>query len=64
MKVFKKSQITADNFIEQFIREMKIQLYLNNPNIVKMYGYFDDLSFIYILLEVALEGTLYKFLEN
>ncbi len=62
MKVFKKSQIQADNFIEQFIREMKIQLFLNNANIIKMYGYFDDLSFIYILLEVAFEGTLYKFL--
>jgi len=64
MKVFKKSQIIADNFIDQFIREMKIQMFLNHPNIVKMYGYFDDLSFIYILLEVATEGTLYKFLEN
>ena len=43
---------------------MKIQLYLNHPNIIKMYGYFDDLSYIYVLLEVAFEGTLYQFLEN
>ena len=50
MKVYKKSQIQADNFIEQFIREIKIQLFLNHPNIIKMFGYFDDLSFIYILL--------------
>ncbi len=39
--------------MEQFIREMKIQLFLNHPNIIKMYGYFDDLSSIYILLEAA-----------
>lgn len=43
---------------------MKIQLYLNHPNIIKMYGYFDDLSYIYVLLEVAFEGTLYQYLEN
>ncbi len=41
---------------------MKIQMYLNNPNVIKMYGYFDDLSFIYILLEVAFDGSLYRFL--
>lgn len=29
-----------------------------------MYGYFDDLSYIYVLLEVAFDGTLYQFLEN
>ncbi len=50
--------------MEQFIREMKIQLFLNHPNIIKMYGYFDDLSFFYILLEVAIEGTLYSFLAS
>ncbi len=39
-------------------------MYLNHPHIIKMYGYFDDLSFIYILMEVALDNTLFKFLEN
>lgn len=43
---------------------MKIQFYLNHPNVIKMYGYFDDLSYIYVLLEVAFDGTLYQFLEN
>jgi serine/threonine protein kinase len=28
--------------IEQFIQEVKIHLFLNHPNIVKMYGYFHD----------------------
>ena len=50
MKVFKKSQIKSDNFVDQLIREMKIQLFLNHPNIIKMYGYFDDLPYIYVLI--------------
>jgi len=28
--------------LDQFIQELKIQLYLNHPNIVKMYGYFSN----------------------
>jgi aurora kinase, other len=50
MKVFKKAQIREDEFMDQFIREMKLQLYMNHPNVIKMYGYFDDLSNIYILM--------------
>lgn len=33
---------------------------MNHPNIIKMYGYFDDSMNIYIILEVALGGQLYK----
>lgn len=28
--------------VEQFSRELKIQSFLNHPNIVKVFGYFDD----------------------
>ena len=30
--------------------EMKMQLYLNHPNILKLYGYFDDAESIYLIL--------------
>jgi serine/threonine protein kinase len=64
MKVFKKAQITNDKFIDQFIREMKIQSYLNHPNVIRLYGYFDDAANIYVLIELACDGTLFKFLED
>ncbi|TXH58747.1 MAG: hypothetical protein E6Q89_03005 [Bacteroidia bacterium] len=35
---------------EQFIRELKIQAYLNHPNIIKMYGFFEDQFNIYIIM--------------
>lgn len=28
--------------MDQFIQELKIQLYLNHPKLVKIYGYFAD----------------------
>jgi myosin-light-chain kinase len=34
-------------------------MFLNHPNIVKMYGCFDDASNIYIILEVGMGGQLF-----
>jgi serine/threonine protein kinase len=46
------------------MRELKIQAFLNHPNIVGMYGCFDDKESVYILLEVAPEGQLYSKLKQ
>ena len=45
---------------DQFMQEIKISLYLNHPNIVKMYGCFSDADNIYIMLEYMEEGSLYR----
>lgn len=50
--------------MDQFIREVKIQMYLNHPNIIKMYGCFDDKQHIYIVLEVGIGGQLYQQLKR
>lgn len=34
-------------------------MFLNHPNIVKMYGCFEDASNIYIILEVGMGGQLF-----
>lgn len=39
-------------------------MYLNHPNIIKMYGYFDDEKNIYIILEVGTGGQLYHYLKK
>jgi len=39
-------------------------MYLNHPNIIKMYGYFDDEKNIYIILEVGTGGQLYHHLKK
>jgi serine/threonine protein kinase len=45
---------------EQFAQEIKLNLYLSHPNIVRMFGCFSDLEHIYILMEYMEEGSLYK----
>lgn len=37
-----KRRILKDNFVTQFIRELKIQSFLDHSNIIKVYGYFQD----------------------
>jgi aurora kinase len=46
--------------LDQFVQEIKINLFANHPNIVKMYGFFSDRTYIYILMEYMEEGSLYK----
>lgn len=39
-------------------------MYLNHPNIIRMYGYFHDHTNIYIILEVGTSGQLFKQLKK
>lgn len=37
---------------------------LDHPNITKLYGFFDDKDFIYLLLELGSEGQLYRIIKE
>ena len=50
--------------MEQFVMEIKLQFFLNHPNILKLYGVFDDEEHIYLILEYMEDGTLYNQLKK
>lgn len=50
--------------IDQFIQEIKIQLCLNHPKLVKVYGYFADAEHFYMLVEYMEEGCLYSIMKK
>lgn len=62
--MIEKRLLIEEDITEQFIRELKIQQFLNHPNIIKMYGYFADETYIYIILEVGTGGQLYHQLKR
>lgn len=37
---------------------------INHPNVIKVYGFFDDLLHFYILMECALDGPLTQALKK
>ena len=59
-----KELIREENIEEPFVREIKIQMYLNHPNIVKLYGFFHDSENIYLIMESCLDGQLFKLMKE
>mmetsp|Transcript_10494 Transcript_10494/g.17641 ORF Transcript_10494/g.17641 Transcript_10494/m.17641 type:complete len:281 (-) Transcript_10494:832-1674(-) len=64
IKVIKKRQLLKAGVEHQLRREIEIQSHLRQKNILRMFGYFWDESRIYIILEFAPGGELYKQLTN
>lgn len=64
LKVLFKKQIQRDNVEHQVRREIEIQSHLRHPNILRLYGFFHDPARIYLILEYAPKGALYKELQN
>ena len=50
--------------LDQFIQELKINTFASHPNIVKMFGFFSDKTYFYILMEYMEEGSLYKHIKT
>lgn len=64
LKVLHKAQLIKDDMAHQLRREIEIQANLNHKNILKMYHYFFDADRIYMVLEYAPRGELYKLLTK
>ena len=47
-----------------FRREIEIQSHLRHPNILRLFGYFYDECRVYLILEFAPKGELYKNLKE
>lgn len=44
--------------------EIKMQLYFNHKNILGLYGFFDDETYVYLVLEYMEEGTLFNHMKK
>lgn len=64
IKVIKKSQLLKSGVEHQLRREIEIQSNLRQKNVLRMFGYFFDATRIYLILEYAPGGELYKILQS
>ncbi|KAH9831367.1 kinase-like protein [Rhodofomes roseus] len=60
LKTLYKSEIVQSRVEKQIRREIEIQQNLRHPNILRLYGYFHDEKRIFLMLEFAGKGELYK----
>lgn len=51
LKQIKKDSIAKNKMQEQLLMQIKMQFYLNHPNILKLYGVFNDEENIYLILQ-------------
>eukprot|EP01147_Barroeca_monosierra_P006804 gene6804-9497_t len=64
LKVLFKSQLQKHNVEHQLRREVEIQSHLQHKNILRLFGYFHDETRVYLILEFAAKGELYKILQE
>ncbi|PKK60864.1 aurora kinase A-like protein [Rhizophagus irregularis] len=64
LKILLKQELKHDKLLRQLEREVEIQGNLNHPNILKLYGYFQDEKRVVMILEWASLGTLYAQLKR
>lgn len=64
IKAMYKSELQVNNAEQQLRREIEIQAKLRHPNILRLYGYFHDDRCVYLILEYAPNGEVYKILRK
>ncbi|KAI9671128.1 MAG: spindle assembly checkpoint kinase [Alyxoria varia] len=64
LKVLHKSELQQGKVEKQTRREIEIQTNLAHPNILRLYGHFHDSKRIFLILEFAGKGELYKHLRK
>jgi aurora kinase, other len=64
LKVLHKSELQQGKVEKQVRREIEIQSNLRHPNILRLYGHFHDSKRIFLILEFAGKGELYKLLRK
>lgn len=64
LKVLSKSQLQRDGVEHQLRREVEIQSHLRHPNILCLFNWFHDASRVYLILEYAPQGELFRVLRR
>lgn len=64
LKTLFKKELIKSRVEKQVLREIEIQSHLRHPNILQLLTYFHDDKRIYLVLEYAAKGELYKELKR
>ncbi|KAJ3855176.1 kinase-like protein [Lentinula lateritia] len=60
LKTLYKAQLVKDGCERQLRREIEIQMNLRHPNVLRLYGYFHDSQRVFLMLEFAGQGEMYR----
>ncbi|CAN1252329.1 Serine/threonine-protein kinase Aurora-3 [Linum perenne] len=63
-RVYLAREVKKYRIQHQLMREMEIQTTLKHPNVLRLYGWFDDDERIFLILEYAHGGELYGVMQK
>lgn len=63
LKILRKEELEKEKVVQFVKREVEIQAHLHHPHIIRLFGYFHDRTNIYLVLEYAEQGELFKKLD-
>eukprot|EP01017_Pseudomicrothorax_dubius_P043513 TRINITY_DN7263_c0_g1_i4.p1 TRINITY_DN7263_c0_g1~~TRINITY_DN7263_c0_g1_i4.p1 ORF type:complete len:301 (+),score=41.13 TRINITY_DN7263_c0_g1_i4:516-1418(+) len=64
LKTLSKAELKRHKVEHQVRREIEIQSHLDHPNVLRMYGFFWDTKNIYLILEYAPGGELFREIQR
>lgn len=64
IKEIPKAVIRKNCLEKQLTWEVKIQMFFDHVNIVKLYGFFADTTNVYLLMEYMEGGTMFDYLKK
>lgn len=64
LKVMEKKELIHFKVEKQFRREIEIQSNLRHPNILRLFGHFHDSDRVFLILEYAGQGEMFKVLRK
>ena len=62
--IVKQKLLLNDEDRQQFIREVEIMYKIHHPNVVKLFGHFEDNTYCYLLMEYIQGGELFAYIPQ
>ena len=64
LKAIDKNEKSNIKERKYFYREIEIMYKINHPNVIKLYGHFEDNNFCYFIMEYAPKGNIYSLIPK
>ena len=64
LKCMYKNELVENKVEKQLRREIEIQMNLRHPHVLRLHGYFHDEGRVFLMLEFAGRGELYKLMNK
>lgn len=56
--------MASNGMVNRVRQEVAIHSRLKHPSILELYTFFEDLDYVYLVLELAVNGELQRFMKN